>query len=172
MAANTFAAYALYSQTTGLERVTQALLQGGFDKESICMMLPPEHPIATVMRQASIDAIEGPGNAEAAGLIRWLSEFGAVLIPRFGFFIRSQEFFRTLMVGDAPPGGALAALGFSDEKVRSLNQALNNPGVLLYLSCPEKTKTGRALELLRGAGAQEAGLLNHGAGYRSAAWHS
>lgn len=161
MAANIFAAYALYPETAGLEKVMQALLQGGFDKESICMMLPAEHPIATVMRQASADAIEGAANAEAAGLIRWLSEFGAVLIPKFGFFIRSQEFFHTLMAGETPTGGTLAALGFSDEKVKSLNNALNNPRVLLYLSCLEKTNTGRALELLRGSGAQEAGLLNH-----------
>lgn len=169
MAANTFAAYALYPQNAGLENVMHVLLQGGFDKGDICMMLPPEHPIATVMRQAGAEAIESAANAEAAGLIRWLSQFGAVLIPKFGFFIRSQEFFRTLMAGDAPAGGTLAALGFSDEKVRSLSSALNQPGVLLYLSCPEKTRSGQALELLRITGGQEAGLLNHGAAFGSAA---
>lgn len=160
MAATAFAAYGLYPQTTGLQNVTQRLLQGGVDKESICMMLPAEHPIATVVRQASADAMEEPGNAEAAGLIRWLSEFGAVLIPKFGFFIRSQEFLQTLMAGDAPSGGTLAALGFPDDKVRRFSNQPGDPGVLLYLSCPEKTKTGQALELLRGTGAQEAGWVN------------
>ncbi len=160
MAASAFAAYGLYPQTAGLQHVMQTLLRAGFDKESICMMLPPEHPIATVVRQASADAVEGPANAEAAGLIRWLSEFGAVLIPKFGFFIRSQQFFRTLMGGDVPSDSTLAALGFPDDKVKSLSDTLNHPGVLLYLSCLERTKGGRALELLRGTGAQEAGLLN------------
>jgi hypothetical protein len=169
MAANTFAAYGLYPPSTGLQNVTQALLRGGFDKESICMMLPAEHPIATVVRNASADAVEGPANAEAAGLIRWFSEFGAVLIPRFGFFIRSQEFFRTLMAGDAPAGSSLAALGFPDEKVKRFNNQPGNPGVLLYLSCGEKTKPGRALELLRGTGAQEAGLLDNQAALRNIA---
>jgi hypothetical protein len=162
MTASTFAAYGLYPESTGLRNVTQALLQGGFEKESICMMLPAEHPIAALVRKASADAVEGPSNAEAAGLIRWLSEFGAVLIPRFGFFIRSQEFFRTLMAGDTPAGGSLAALGFPDEKVKRFSNQPGNPGVLLYLSCGEKTKTGSVLELLRGTGAQEAGLLNSG----------
>lgn len=161
MAANAFAAYALYPQTTGLQSIMQTLSRGGFEKESICMMLPAEHPIATTVRQASADAVDGPANAEAAGLIRWLSQFGAVLIPKFGFFIRSQEFFRTLMSGEMPSGGTLAALGFPADKVKRLSNPLDSPGVLLYLSCAEKTRTGQALELLRGTGAQEAGLLNH-----------
>jgi hypothetical protein len=162
MAASTFAAYGLYPQSTGLKNVTQALLQGGFAKESICMMLPAEHPIAAMVRKASADAAEGPSNAEAAGVIGWLSEFGAVLIPKFGFFIRSQEFFRTLMAGDAPAGGSLAALGFPDEKVKRFSSQAGAAGVLVYLSCSEKTKTGSVLELLKGTGAQEAGLLNNG----------
>lgn len=160
MAASTCAAYGFYPETTGLQNVMQTLLRAGVDKESICMMLPPEHHIATVVRQASADAVQDPTNAEAAGLIRWLSEFGAVLIPKFGFFIRSQQFLRTLMTGDGPSTGALAALGFPDEKVRHFSNRSGHPGVLLYLSCAEKTKTGRALELLRGTGAQETGLLN------------
>jgi hypothetical protein len=169
MATNSFAAYALYPQSTGLQNVMQTLLRGGVDKESICMMLPAEHPIAAAVRQASADAVEGPANAEAAGLIRWLSGFGAVLIPKFGFFIRSQEFFRTLMSGEVPSGGTLAALGFPADKVKRLSNPLDNPAVLLYLSCPEKNKTGRALELLRGTGAQEAGLLNHDSSLRNTA---
>lgn len=169
MAASTFAAYGFYPQSTGLKNVTQALLQGGFEKESICMMLPAEHPIAELVRKASADAVEEPSNAEAAGLIGWLSEFGAVLIPRFGFFIRSQEFFRTLMTGDAPAGGSLAALGFPDEKVKSFSNQPGNRGVLLYVSCGERTRTGSVLELLRGTGAQEAGVLNGDGVTRTAA---
>jgi hypothetical protein len=161
MAASTFAAYGLYPESAGLRNVTQALLQGGFEKESICMMLPAQHPLAAMVRNASADAAEGPSSAEAAGVIGWLSEFGAVLIPKFGFFIRSQEFFRTLMAGDAPAGGSLAALGFPDEKVKRFSDQAGNAGVLVYLSCGEKTKTGSVLELLKGTGAQEAGLLDN-----------
>ncbi len=160
MAANTFAAYAVYPHTTGLEGVTEALLRGGFDKESICMMLPAEHPISTLVRQASTGSADGVASQEAAGLIGWLSEFGAVFIPRFGFFIRSQEFFQTLMTGDASgDSGALAALGFPEDKARQFGNQLRNLGVLLYLSSAEKTDMGWALELLRCTGAQEAGFL-------------
>jgi hypothetical protein len=169
MAASTFAAYGLYPESAGLRNVTQALLQGGFEKESICMMLPAEHPIAAMVRKASADGAEGPSNAEAAGMIGWLSEFGAVLIPKFGFFIRSQEFFRTLIQGDAPLGGSLAALGFPDEKVKRFSNQPDNAGVLVYLSCGETNHTGSVLELLKGTGAQEAGLLNNGRALGTAA---
>lgn len=124
------------------------------------MMLPAEHPISALVRKASADPLQGPSHTEAAGLIAWLSEFGAVLIPSFGFFIRSQEFFRTLMAGDTPAGGSLAALGFPDEKVRRFSSQADNAGVLLYLSCGEQTKTGSVLELLRGTGAEETGVLS------------
>jgi hypothetical protein len=169
MAANAFAAYGFYAQTIGLQNVMQTLLRGGVDKECICMMLPAEHPLAAVVRQASADAVEAPANGEAAGLIRWFSEFGAVLIPKFGFFIRSQEFMRTLMAGDTPSGGTLAALGFQDDQVKRFTNQPGDPGVLLYLSCPERTSTGWALELLRGTGAQEAGLLSGDTTLRNAA---
>ena len=159
MAANTFAAYGVYPHNAGLQKVMQTLLREGFDKESICMMLPADHPIAAVVRQAS--AAVGTSNAEAAGLIRWLSEFGAVFIPSFGFFIRSQKFFRTLMTGDTAGGcGALAALGFPEEEAKRFGNQLRHLGALLYVSCAEKAETGWALELLRDTGAQEAGLLN------------
>ena len=166
MAATTFAAYGLYPHGTGLREVLQTLSQKGIDKESICMMLPAEHPIAATVREASAGAIEKSKDKddEAAGLIRWLSQLGAVLIPTFGFFIHSPEFFRALITEDDSTAqcggsGSLRALGFPEDTAQRYGNKLGDRGVLLYLSCAEDAQTG-ALELLRGTGAQETGRLN------------
>src|SRR5580698_10052646 len=101
MALNT-AAYGMYSQDVALNEVVHTLNQAGFDNEDICMMVSPSHPIASLVREASLFNSERESNAVTAGLIGWLSEFGAVMIPTVGFFIRSQAFFHALMSRDAP----------------------------------------------------------------------
>ena len=87
-----------------LDDIVRNLNQAGFENESICMMLSPRHPIASIVRDASLFNAEKEASAVTAGLIGWLSEFGAVLIPTVGFFIRSQAFFHALMVGARGPG--------------------------------------------------------------------
>src|SRR5580700_7016969 len=103
MAMNTAAAYGIYSRDTALEDIARNLNQAGFENESICMMVSPHHPIASIVRDASLFNAEKEASAVTAGLIGWLSEFGAVVIPTVGFFIRSQAFFHALVVAkDAP----------------------------------------------------------------------
>jgi len=96
MPVHTPAAYGMYSHETPLNEVVRALNQAGFGNENICLMLAPTHPIATIVREASF-LDEREASAVTAGLIGWLSEFGAVVIPTVGFFIRSQEFFQALV---------------------------------------------------------------------------
>src|SRR5271163_4895096 len=100
MAINTTAAYGLYSQDVALTDIVRNLNQAGFDNEDICMMLSPAHPIASTIRDANLFNSEKENSVLTSRLIGWLSEFGAVLIPTVGFFIRSQAFFRALMVRD------------------------------------------------------------------------
>jgi hypothetical protein len=164
MAVNTAAAYGIYSQDIALTDIVRNLNQAGFDNESICMMLPPGHPIASIVRDASLFNAEKEATAVTAGLIGWLSEFGAVLIPSVGFFIRSQEFFHALMVAREAPalcGNArtLVSLGFSEEEAERFEDQLGNLGVLVYVSCAEGAKTLWAREVLWHTGAQEAATL-------------
>jgi hypothetical protein len=158
------AAYAIYPQGVALSEVLQTLGQGGFDKESICMMLSPTHPITAIVRDANLHTFEPETNAVNAGLIGWLSEFGAVLMPTFGFFIRSRAFFHALVVEQdsfARCGncGSLARLGFAEDDAARFENQLRQVGVLLYVACPETARTRWALELLRATGALESGLL-------------
>jgi hypothetical protein len=165
MALNTAAAYGMYSQDVALNDVVRTLNQAGFDNQDICMMLSPTHPIASVVRDASLFNSECESNAMTAGLIGWLSGFGAVLIPTVGFFIKSQAFFHALMVArDAPAicGNArtLVGLGFSDDEADRFEAQLRHLGVLVYVSCNESAKTMWACEVLRHTGAREAATLD------------
>ena len=164
MAVNTTAAYGFYPQDIALTDVVRNLNLAGFENESICMMLPPGHPIASTVRDASLFNAEKEASASTAGLIGWLSEFGAVLIPTVGFFIRSQEFFHTLMLPREAPalcgsGKTLMGLGFSEEEAEKFEDQLGNLGVLVYVSCAESAKTLWAREVLRHTGAQQAATL-------------
>jgi hypothetical protein len=164
MAMNSAAAYGIYSQDIALDDIVHNLNQAGFENESICMMLSPRHPIATIVRDASLFNAEKEASAVTAGLIGWLSEFGAVLIPTVGFFIRSQAFFHALMVTREAPalcGNArtLVGLGFSEEEAEGFEDQLGDLGALVYVSCAEGAKTHWAREVLRHTGAQEAATL-------------
>jgi len=164
MAVNTAAAYGIYSRDIALTDIVRNLNRAGFENESICMMLPPGHPIASIVRDASLFNSEKETSAVTAGLIGWLLEFGAVLIPTVGFFIRSQAFFHALMVAREAPalcGNArtLVGLGFSQEEAERFEDQLSNLGVLVYVACAEGAKTLWAREVLRHSGAQEAATL-------------
>jgi hypothetical protein len=164
MAVNTAAAYGIYSQDVALTDIVRNLNQAGFENEDICMMLPPRHPIASIVREASLFDAEKETSAVTAGLIGWLSKFGAVLIPSVGFFIRSRAFFHALMVAREAPalcGNArtLVGLGFSEDEAERFEDQLGELGVLVYVSCEEAAKTLWAREVLRHTGAREAATL-------------
>ena len=168
MAANTAAAYGMYSQDVVLNDVVHTLNQAGFENEDICMMVSPTHPIASVVRDASIFNTERESSALTAGLIGWLSKLGAVVIPTVGFFIRSRAFFHALMVSREAPalcGNArtLVGLGFSENEAERFENQLRHLGVLVYVSCSQKEKTFWAREAFQHTGAKEVATLDESA---------
>jgi hypothetical protein len=158
------AAYGIYSQDVALTDIVRNLNQAGFENEDICMMLSPGHPIASMVRDASLFNAEREASAVTAGVIGWLSGFGAVLIPTVGFFIRSQAFFHALMVAREAPAlcgnsRTLVGLGFSEDDAERFEDQISQLGVLVYVSCAESAKTLWAREVLRHTGANEASTL-------------
>jgi hypothetical protein len=159
------AAYGLYSQDAAPHEIVRTLNQAGFGNEDICIMLSPAHPIAAVVRDASILNPEREARAATAALIGWLSEFGAVVVPNTSVFIRSQAFCHALM--GAKDGMALCgnwttlvALGFPEDQAERFEDELRlEAGVLVYVSCAESAKTGWAVELLQRMGARESASL-------------
>jgi hypothetical protein len=115
------AAYGVFPEDVPVTDMVHALNDGGFHKEHICLMLARTHPISTVVRQAGMRNADREASAVAAELIEWLSEFGAVVIRNFGFFIRSQMFLRALVTAREAPAlcgssETLIGLGFSEER--------------------------------------------------------
>jgi hypothetical protein len=154
------AAYGMFSHDVALSEVVQILNAAGFGNEDICMMLSPTHPISAVVRDASLFNTEREASAATAGLIGWLSEFGAVVIPTVGFFVRSQAFFHALVAAKDSPAlcghsGTLVGLGLSATDAQRYENQLRDVGVLVYISCPVSARTNWAVELLRRTGAQE-----------------
>jgi hypothetical protein len=165
MSLNSAAAYGIYSEDVALTDIIRTLNEAGFDNEDICMMLSPSHPIASVVRDASLFSSERNDDETTAGMIGWLSAFGAVLIPTVGFFIRSQAFLHALMAAREAPalcGNArtLVGLGFSEFDAKKYENQLRRLGVLVYVSCGERSKTVWAQEVLRHTGARETSTLH------------
>src|SRR5260370_40938107 len=160
MTVSTRAACGMYAEDGALQQVVQTLNQSGFDKEAICMMVSPRHPIATTVREANVLNAEPETSAAAAGLIGWLMKFGAVMIPTVGLFIRSQAFLQALVVRKYSPNAygnakALVALVFSEGDAQRFEHQLRRPAPLVYVACEENSTTTWAVELLRRTGARE-----------------
>lgn len=163
MNVNGTAAYGMYPRNVALPEVVYALNRAGFGNEDICMVLSPAHPAATVVRDAKLDS-RPEDSATSARMIGWFSEFGAVVIPTVGFFIRSQAFFRALLLEQNFPSMSrgsrtLLGLGFSENEAKRLGHQLSDIGAMVYVSCPENGQANSAIELLRRAGAREAAGL-------------
>lgn len=168
MNTNGTAAYGMYARDIALPDVVCALNKAGFENEDICMVLSPAHPDAAAVNEASTFDAEGPQNALGARMIGWFSEFGAVVIPTVGFFIRSQMFFHALVVEQNFPSlsrgsRTLLGLGFSQSEAKRLGHQLCDVGALVYVSCRENAKADGAIELLRRTGAREAASLRKAA---------
>jgi hypothetical protein len=157
------AAYGMYSRNVALAEVVSALNRAGYHNENICMVLSPAHPDAGIFHD-STNCVAGVESATTTRMIRWFSKFGAVVIPTVGVFIRSQAFLNALFTEKnssslSRGSRTLVDLGFSPDDAQRLGHQLCDVGALVYVSCAEKTRATGAIELLRGAGAQEAASL-------------
>ena len=160
----TGAAYGVYPRNVVLPDVVCALNRAGVKNEDICMVLSRFHPVATIVRDARIVNAEQQESVVSESLIGWLSEFGAVVIPTVGFFIRSQEFFHALVIEHefgalCGQSRTLASLGFCEDEARKLGHQLDDSEVLIYVSCEHDATAEWITELLRSAGASEAATL-------------
>jgi len=174
MSVNGTAAYGIYPRNVALLDVVTRLNEAGFENQDICMVLSPAHPVATGVGDAQIGDIETQESASKASMIGWFSEFGAVVIPTVGLFVRSQVFFQALLSEQNFPAlsrGArtLLDLGFSTEEAKRLGYQLCDVGALIYVSCKERAQADWAIQLLRRAGAREASSLGIACARKAAA---
>lgn len=159
------AAYGVYPEDVPVNDIVRAIVDAGFSKENICLVLARTHPISTIVREAGIRSADREASAVAAELIEWLSEFGAVVIRTFGFFIRSQTFLSALVTTREAPAlcgssETLIGLGFSEGEAERLEDQLCQARVLVYVACSESAKATWAREMLCSIGAQETAELD------------
>ena len=164
MSATGTAAYGMYARHVALPEVVCALRQAGFAKQDICMVLSPAHPDAAHLRDTSPFDAEDANTGTCARMIAWYSEFGAVVIPTVGFFVRSTAFLQALTDEQSFPvlsrwSRTLMGLGFSPDDATRLGHQLTDVGALVYVSCAESAMATGAIELLRRTGAREAASL-------------
>jgi len=160
------AAYGMYPRSAALPEIVCSLNREGFAKEDICLVLSPQHPAATAVRDAKIQNIVPENSSASVKTIGWFSEFGAVIIPTIGFFIRSQAYFRALLLEQDFPSlsrdcRTLAGLGFSEKDARRLGHDLSDLGALVFVSCGGTDRADCAKELFRRSGASEAASIDH-----------
>jgi len=156
------AAYGMYSRNVALPEVVCALNKAGFQNEDICMVLSPAHPDAEVFH-GTTSADFSTVSCTTARTLSWFAEFGAVVIPTVGVFIRSQAFLQALLDEKSCPSMSrgsrtLLGLGFSQDEATRLGHRLTDIGALVYVNCHDSRKSG-AVELLRSTGAHEASIL-------------
>jgi len=137
------------------------------------MMVSPMHPIAATVRDAGLFNSDD-SQVVTEELIGWLSEFGAVVIPTVGFFIRAREFFHAFVVtGDSPAlcgrARSLEGLGFSASDAENLEEQVRAMGALVYVTCAESAQAAWAVELLRQTGARGTVTLEREAALGAAA---
>jgi len=158
------AAYGVYTDKTDVSEVVRTLNSASFENEDICVLLAPTHPIADIVRSASALTARGDDSAATAGLIGWLSQLGAVVIPKVGFFIRSRAFFNALVVSRNAPAlcgdsRTLVGLGFSEEDADRFEERMSRAGFIVYVTSSEGARLLWAIELMRATGAEETATL-------------
>jgi hypothetical protein len=164
---STNAAYGIYPEDVQVTDVVRVLNNAGIENEDICLMLARSHPISTIVREAALRNTDREASELALGLIEWLSEFGAVVIRQFGFFIRSQTFLHALTATRELPAlcgnsDMLMDLGFPEQDAERLESQLCQAGVLVYVACSEAAKANWTEEMLHRIGAWESAALNLG----------
>jgi hypothetical protein len=166
MAGNAPGAYGIYPQDVALQQVVQMLSRSGFALDDICMMVSPKHPLAKVVRDGNIFDAGVEHATVTATLMAWLFEFGAVMIPTIGFFVRSQAFLRALVTGESSAlcgsSSALVGLGLSESDARRFEKEIRNVGILVFVTCSGTAQAAHALEVLRKTGAREPAMIAYG----------
>jgi hypothetical protein len=159
------AAYAMFPVGAQVEEVVHSLNLAGFEDENICVFLSPAHPIAAVVQNMKVNpSSDRSVEAGRAGVVSWLSRFGAVVIPGVGFFIGSREFLSALVPhhrrSSVDGGGELlAGLGIPLLDAARYQARVRRDATLIFVSCQGAARSQWAREILWRMRAEEVRLL-------------
>jgi hypothetical protein len=146
-----------------LDQIVSSLNAAGFETSSICVFLPPSHPVADEVRSVKTSAGELTQEHEYDCVVAWLATLGRVVIPEVGFFVGASGYLHAVACGICRPGdkstGALANLGIPSDAAMRYEARTREDASLVFVSCDGWPQSEWAREILRLLHAEEVCVL-------------
>ena len=159
------AVFGIYPTVVAAERAVDSLVNAGFDRSAVSVLLPNPDSIADFAHEKHTKAPEGTATGVTTGgvlggALGLLAGIGALAIPGLGPFIAAGPIMTTLAgigVGGTVGGlvGALVGLGLPEYEAKRYEGRLKEGGVLLSVHCDTSDEIRRAKGLLTGTGATD-----------------
>jgi hypothetical protein len=153
------AAYGIFPMAARLDQIVSSLNAAGFETSSICVFLPPTHPVAGEVRSIKSSAGELSGEGGYERVVAWLATLGGVVVPDVGFFVGARGYLRAVACGLCRPGdgrsGALAYLGIPADAAARYEARTREDASLVFVSCDGWAQSEWAREILRLLRAEE-----------------
>lgn len=157
------AAYGIFPVDARLDQIVSSLHAAGFDTSSICVFLPPSHPVANEVRNVKSLAEEPVGDRDSQRVIAWLATLGGVVIPEVGFFVGARGYLQAVACGICQTGdrhsGALERLGIPADAAERYETRTRENATLVFVTCDGWAQSEWAREILRLLRAEEICVL-------------
>lgn len=157
------AAYGIFSVAARLDQIVSSLHAAGFDTSSICVFLPPSHPVASEVRNVKSRVEEPVGDRDGQRVIAWLATLGGVVIPEVGFFVGARGYLHAVACGICQTGdrhsGALENLGIPADAAERYETRTREDATLVFVACDGWAQSEWAREILRLLRAEEVCVL-------------
>ena len=172
MAGNT-SVFGIYPSRNKVESAVNCFKDAGFSNSEISVMLPDTQEskeskelVTENGTKAPEGAAVGAGSGAAVGgALGWLVGVGALAIPGVGPVIAAGPLVAALAgigIGGALGGftGSLVGLGMSECDANHYEGRLQKGGVLVAVHCESVGKIERAMEVMKGTGAEDVACPN------------
>jgi hypothetical protein len=165
MAGKNTAVFGIYSDRPEAERGADALIEAGFSRSDISVLMPDTQSTRAFAAEKNTKAPEGTttgvlSGGAVGGTLGLLAGIGALAIPGVGPFIAAGPIMGTLAgigAGGALGGlvGALVGMGIPEYEAKRYEGRVKDGGVLLSVHCDSSEKVGRAKDVLKQSGAED-----------------
>ncbi len=165
MAGKNTAVFGIYRDRTHTEEAVDTLLDSGFRREDISVLLPENEGTKDFAAEKNTKAPEGTATgagvgAVVGGTLGLLAGIGALAIPGLGPFIAAGPIMGALggIGGGGVVGGIIGALigmGIPEYEAKRYEGLIREGKVLLSVHCDNSDWVGRAKDILESTGAQD-----------------
>jgi len=165
MAGKNTAAFGIYPSGQDAERGADALIQAGFSRSDISVLMPDSRSTREFAAEKNTKAPEGTttgviSGGAVGGTLGLLAGIGALAIPGVGPLIAAGPIMGALAglgAGGAVGGlvGALVGMGIPEYEAKRYEGRVKDGGVLLSVHCDSSDEVGRAKDVLKQTGAND-----------------